>query len=575
MRMGAVLLGAGLSACSAATQTREVAELVVEGDSRDLRDGGEPRSAETERRPDLLVLAIDGIDRDLLYDMLRRGQLPGLALLLGGGSGGDFPHAHLDRTVLSTLPSSTIPAWATIFTGQPPAVHGLSGNEVFVRKDRSLAAPAPVSFNDATPTLQCYTDDYADGLLEVPTVYEQIRARDRGVRIWVSMSQFHRGADRLLMARRTIMAKAFYRFLDDLVGDEEDDDRMETFASLDGEVLDVLIDKLDDGDLPDVLTVYLVGADLFAHQARAGPDRARRLYLRQVLDPKLRALHRVLDRRGALRDRFVVVVSDHGHTDVLEDERHALGTGEEGEPPDVLRAAGFRVREMAWKVDDAADFQSVIAYGGATAFVYLADRSHCPDEGQKCDFRAPARFTEDVLPAADAFFRSSRDGRPVAGMRDTIDLVLVRRPRPAGQEAAPFQVYVGDGEVEDVGKYLARHPRRGYVRVAERLRDLAVGPLGDRAGDILLISRDGAERDIRRRFYFSTTYESWHGSPARKDSEIPFILAHGGKSRAELARLTRAALGDHPGLDRVGRLLVRLRVGERPRRARDDQPARR
>ena len=547
-----------LSACSLLSQSKEVAELAVEGESRELRSEPGPRSALTERRSDLLVIAIDGVDRDLLYRMLRSGQLPGLARLLGG-RGGQFPHAHFDDRVLTTLPSNTFTAWAALFTGQPPAVNGVAGNEFFIRTEGRFAAPGPTSFSDATPAMKSFTEDYADDLLTTPTIYQQIRARDPGVRIWISMSHFHRGADLLLTARPSVLLDAVRIFLDNTVTGKDDEGRLETYAAVDREVLATLtsaIDRVDkDEPLPDVITLYLSGTDLLAHVAHAGPDRARRTYLTRVVDPGLARLHAALVRRGGLDDRYVVVVSDHGHTAVLGDERHALGSRDDGEGPrDILQAAGFRVRPFGWKVEED-DFQSVIAFGGAVAYVYLADRSTCPAAGKSCDFRRPPRYREDVLAAAEAFLRASHDGHPVAAMRGTLDLVLVR-----ADSEGPFEVYLGGGEVEEVGRYLAKTPRPGYLSVARRLRDLAVGPEGDRAGDILLITRSGAESNIRDRYYFSHTYRSWHGSPSRQDSEIPFILARRGKSRRELASIADRALEGAPSIDRVGRLLVDLRL---------------
>jgi hypothetical protein len=563
--VAAVVAGALGTGCVFFRQSKELVKVIAHGESRRLRDEHGPRSALTEQRPDLLIIAIDGIDRDLLYGMLRRGELPGLQRFLGPRRGGEFLHAHLDDSVLSVLPSSTIPAWTSLFTGVSPARHGVAGNEFFVRERRALAAPVPVSFADATPVLESYTEDYADDLVRVPTIYQQIRERDPGVRIWVSMSQLHQGADWLLMARRTVAASAFKLFLEGLLSGQSDQHQMEVYGTLDGELIEVVgerLDRLEQGEpAPDVLTVYLAGGDLFAHTAQMGPDRARRAYLRDVLDAKLAALHGSLSRRGALQDRFVIVVSDHGHTQVLHDDRHALGSGDDGEPPDVLRAAGFRVRPFEWKVPDDHDYQAVIAYGGATAFVYLADRSGCAKSGQVCDFRRPPRFDEDVLPVAEAFYRSSRDGAPVAQMQGTIDLVLTRRPLRFGEEDRPFQVYVGDGRLEDVASHLARHPRAGYVLVDERLRDLGAGRLGERAGDILLIARDGAERNIADRYYFSATYQSWHGSPSSKDSQVPFILAHPQRTRAELRALVRRLPGRSPRLHHVGCLLVDLRLG--------------
>jgi len=548
-----------LAACSLLSSTKEVAELAIEGETRDLPVHQRPRTAATERRADLLVIAIDGVDRALLYQMLRAGELPGLARLLGGG-GANFPHAHFDDRVLTTFPSNTFTAWAALFTGRPPGENGIPSNEFFIRNRGSFAAPGPVSFNDPTPAVKILTEDYADKFLTAPTIYQRIRRHDPGVRIWVSMSQFHAGADLLLFARRRVLLDAFRVFLDNTVTGKDDAGRMATYASLDREVLDTAAAKVngidDDEPLPDVFTIYLAGTDLFAHVAKSGPDRARRRYLKEVVDPGLVRLRAAFNRRGGLTNRYVVVISDHGHTPVLEDERHALGSRDDREGPrDVLQAAGFRVRPFKWKTKDN-DFQSVLAFGGAVAFVYLADRSTCADEGASCDFRRPPRWREDVLVAADAFHRASRAGEAIAKMRGTLDLVLVRE----GSEG-PFRVYAGDGQLEDVADHLARHPREGYVDVVRRLRDLAIGPHGDRAGDILLLTRSGAEASIEDRYYFSRAYRSWHGSPSRQDSEIPFILAHPQKSRRELAALAQGALGDQPSIHRVGDLLVDLRLG--------------
>ena len=44
-------------------------ELIVQGDKRDLRAGPEPVAP--PGAPGMLVLALDGVDRELLYDLFR------------------------------------------------------------------------------------------------------------------------------------------------------------------------------------------------------------------------------------------------------------------------------------------------------------------------------------------------------------------------------------------------------------------------------------------------------------------------------------------------------------------------
>ncbi len=104
---------------------------------------------------------------------------------------------------------------------------------------------------------------------------------------------------------------------------------------------------------------------------------------------------------------------------------------------------------------------------------------------------APPRFHEDVLPVAEAFFRANRDGSYVPQLRGTLDLILTRRPAPPAEDDAPFEVYVGGGRLVPVEAFLEAHPWPTYVELASRLRDLAAGPHGERAGDVVLLANNG------------------------------------------------------------------------------------
>jgi hypothetical protein len=255
------------------------------------------------------------------------------------------------------------------------------------------------------------------------------------------------------------------------------------------------------------------------------------------------------------------VISDHGHTEVVEDDRHALATDDEEDPPAVLERAGFRVRPFAREVDEDDDFQSVLAYQGAIAYVYLADRSTCAKPEQVCDWRRPPRFERDVLAAADAFFRANRDGTFAREMKGTLEMVLARRPKPVPEVDAPFEVYVGDGKLAPVRHYLARNPQPRYVAFEERLRELGVGRAGERAGDVLLIANNASRDRPKQRYYFSSPLRSWHGSPSRKDSEIPLIVAHPAHSSEQIGARVREILGPEGRQHEIAKLLIDLRYG--------------
>jgi len=497
-------------ACAAGTKT---AQLVMSGDEHTLRDRPSWEQTKSARATPVMVLAIDGVSRDLLYTMMRRHELPNLAALVG-------PTAYYDESFISTLPSTTMPAWVTAMTGVPPAVHGVTGNEFWIRETETFACPAPVSFDSSAPTLAIYTDRYLDKLVEVPTVYEQMREKDPHVLIWVAMNHLFRGADKLLLAKRGVLVKAFAAVLQA--------DKRDLFAALDEGAIDVVVDHLREQTLPDVLTVYLSGTDLYAHVAKEGPDAARVAYLREVIDPALGKLVAQLRKRGLLERMWTVVLSDHGHTAVLHDETHALAV--QDSPRAILERAGFKVRPAQQDADNAGS--AVLAYGGAMAYVYLADRSQCTDS---CKWREPPRYKEDVLVAAEAFHKD---------LGDKLDMILTRKPLPYAQVDLPFEVYLGDGKTMPLDDYLREHPHPTYVAFTERMRQLAVGPHGERAGDILLLAHNGDRKRPEDRLYFALEYRSWHGSPSRDDSEIPLIVGrHHMRSDRDIVH---DVLGDTP-----------------------------
>ena len=555
--VGGVVLVLAAVAGVLALRYPQVTQLLREGDARRLRPASPPKgSAQQPQRPGLLVLALDGVRRDVLYGMLREGALPGLSALLGGrDASGALPHAYFAPGLLATLPASTSPGWSTVFSGVPPAVHGVAGNEFFVREQRRFVALIPISFQDLDSLAAVYTQGALNRALEAPTLYQQLRAREPGIRIWVAMSQVYQGADRLLLADRGALVSALTAFIGQELGSRG---ARAVFEAVDEEVFDNALEELKGAPRPpDLLTLYVSGTDQYAHVAKEGPVPALREYLREVVDPLAARLARELAARDGARERYVVVTADHGHSDVRADARHAL-LGQ-GRVPAVLRRAGFRVRPFG--LDPAAqDFQAVLAYQGALAYVYLADRSTCARAGERCAWERPPRLQQEVLAVAEAFLQAGRPGGALAG---TLDLVLARAPRPPAEQDLPCSVYVGKGRLVPVEDYLRAHPRPRDVALAERLRDLAVGPLGERAGDVLLLAHQGEQ--VRDRFYFSAPHQSGHGSASREDSEVPLIVAHPALQAAQLAPVVEEVLGPAPQRQqRVTPLLLRLREAPLP-----------
>jgi hypothetical protein len=503
-----------------------------------------PRTSGTR----VIVFAIDGVGDDEFREALASGEMPNIAALVGPETSREtYRHAYAPRGALSILPSTTYAAWTAVFTGEPVGRSGVSGNEWFDRETAAFVAPAPVSVTEHGDAARVYTESLMDRWMAVPTVFERA-----GVRSYVTLAAQHRGADLLIRPDAGMLADLVTAVAKG-VGDD-DEIEMEAYLALDRAAVESTLAAIEEHGLADLQVVYFPGIDLYTHMAEpALPE--QRAYLGEVIDPAVGEILAAYDAAGVLDSTYVVFVSDHGHTPTLDTNRHALGTGEGNEADAALEAAGFRVRPLELETD-REDFQAVLAYQGAFAYLYLADRSVCAEEGMPCDWHRPPRFEEDVVPVLRALDRANRDGQGAPKLRGTLDLVFAREARGTG-DALPFLVWDGERLVP-VGEYLAATPRPDLLDLEARLEALGTGPYGHRAGDVLVLSRSRAIDPIEDRFYFSARYRSWHGSPSAQDSEILWLVARPGASGEALRERARAVAGETPSQLHITPLVLEL-----------------
>jgi hypothetical protein len=539
----------------------ELAELVGEGGAKVLRDPMRPARG----APRVLVFALDGVGDDELRAVLRGGRARNISRLVGRetAQAGVFEHGYDVPGVLSILPSTTFAAWSSLWTGEPAARTGVPGNEWFAREEDRFYAPAPVSVTGFSHAVESFTDQLMGKVVHVPTVYERA-----GVRSYVSLHPLHRGADLVTTPDPKALGDVVSAAAEGLA-DDTSHASQEVYAKLDENAVESLLATIRDRGVADLQVVYFPGVDLWTHVADHPLEDERR-YVETVVD---RAVGRVLaayERRNALDGLTVLFVADHGHTPVLSDDRHSLGTTSDDEPPTLLEKAGFRVRPFKLEpLNYDGDHQAVVAYQGAMAYVYLADRTTCPDDGDRCDWKRPPRLAEDVLPVVRAFDAANRTGAGLPALRGTLDLIFARAPRPPGVDALPFQVWDG-AKLVPVRDYLAAHPRPDLLDLERRMDGLSAGPYGNHAGDVLLLARTGTQLPIEQRYYFSGKYRSWHGSPTDQDSRIPLLAVRPGGSGQAVRQMVRGAVGDHPTQLDVARLILSL-LGRDPATAPDSR----
>jgi len=535
-------------ACGSGVSVSEAVSLIKHSGVQQLRRP--MRAARGGTR--LILIGLDGVGGDELGAAIDGGELRSLEAIAGEGQDepGLFAHGYRARGVLSILPSTTMAAWTTIYTGAPAGESGVPGNEWFDRTVPAFFAPAPVSVRGMDHAMQMHTDGFMGERIQVETIFERLDLRSHS-----SLGPVHRGADVYTTPHALDAVQMFSILPESLRGEHSVSE--EAYAQLDEGSVEEVLEAIEAFGLPDVQTMYFPGVDLVAH-SREDPLGEQHEHLMNVIDPGLR---RVFDRYradDALEDTWIVVVSDHGHTPVQHDEQHALSVDDtRDDPPAVLRRAGFRPRPPELTLPEDADFDAVLAYQGGLAYLYLADRSRCAAEGERCDWSAPPRYEDDVLTAARAFWRASQDGDPFPSLQGSLAMVLVREPAAPGERQRPFRVFDGE-RAHDVSAWLESHPRDDWVDVARRLEQLAVGPQGHLAGDVILISNLGHDIPEKDRTYFSGPYHSWHGSPSRRDSEISLFVARVGRSGGGIRSTVEAVLAPQRSQIRVAALLERL-----------------
>ena len=505
-----------------------------------------------EPGPHVLIFGFDGVGYNQLNEAIASGRAPNLAALLGKSEGGGvYDHAYSAPEAETIFPAITAAAWSVIFTGEPSAYTSIPGNEWFSREKMQFYAPIPVSVPETSDTLKMLGDDLIGKQLTAPTLYEQA-----GVKSGVSMNMVYRGADTFTTVPPTTFVAVVADYLVGASGGTSGNRAV--YSKFDEDSITKLSAAFAQGGIPRLQTVYFPGIDLYTHVAPGDPLKQEVAYLEEITDPLVGKVIAEYQSRGLMSNTFVVVLADHGHIPVLNDPIHALGVDPDTGPAAVLKEAGFRPRPFVLNPSSVQqDYQAALAYEDSIAYVYLADRSTCPDPLNKCDWSRPPRFEEDVLPVAKAFYEANRTGAGAPRLKGTLELIFARKPVKPGTQTNEYEVFDGKRLVS-IEDYLEDHPHPGLLDLDRRMRWLSMGPHGTRAGDLLLLARTGLTIPIEQRFYFAHLFHSVHGSASIQDGHIPLVLSHEGCRGARLKDAMEHTTGEHPTTLRVTPMVLDL-----------------
>ena len=108
----------------------------------------------------VFVIGLDGATFELIEPWVEEGKLPTFKKLMDEGSWGPLK---------STLPPLTVPAWATMFTGKNPGKLGLFGLASRKKEDYSIGGP-PLSWDDIYPVWEILERSNSNStVISVPT----------------------------------------------------------------------------------------------------------------------------------------------------------------------------------------------------------------------------------------------------------------------------------------------------------------------------------------------------------------------------------------------------------------------
>jgi hypothetical protein len=286
----------------------------------------------------VVILLADGARPDTLDAALTNGELPNLARMRDEGGGA----LH---TITSCFPSVTGPAYAPFLMGRFPGPIGLPGLRWFDR------ARAVCAFPDYTRSYVGYQLGAVDRDIDAraPTIFELCESSLGALNV-IGRGLPKRNRIGRLTPKSALRA-ARTHFTGNVAG----------WLDIDRDVADRVVDRVR-RNRPELVFAALTGVDKVSH-AR-GQSHPMILDALRIVDDAAGRIRADAERSGAWRDLSLWVVSDHGHSRVLQHENLVR----------VIQRAGFRTRSHPWVFTPRADI-GVMVSGNAMAHLYLEVRS--------------------------------------------------------------------------------------------------------------------------------------------------------------------------------------------------------
>jgi len=408
-----------------------------------------------------VLVDVDGVRNDTFEMAYLSGKMPNLERVLGAvHDGKGFGSSLWFENARAVFPAITMAGQASLATGVPPSRHGIPGNQWFDRNtnrvvDYFSSSGIACIYGILLVSVSECSGGLANRHLQVPTMYEAATAA--GKTSTVVFSQYWKGATHVI-APSVSEVNLLVR------GNAVD------YTKFDEIMMDHAVASLIRDGIPDLLTLYFIGADGIGHKAGTS---AQAVYLCAAFDLQLGRLLQTLDQLDPSWKEHTqfVFTSDHGRTDT---KASAQDAALETNIQNALERGGY--------LED----QYRIVENGGVVHLYLRSKV------------MGARWALQPLP--EGVEKMGKALAKDASLNAAVELVAMRRN--------------GSG----YGYTLTREDREDASQISSMLANLE----SPRSGDIVLILKSGR--------YFGNTEPSGaqHGSIFASDLAIPLVIAQGG-----------------------------------------------
>lgn len=433
----------------------------------------------------VVILVADGARPDTLAHAIDSGALPALARLRAEGA---------LRTVTSTFPSVTGPAYAPFLLGRYPGPIGLPGLRWFDRA-REVTGGRGASRSYVGYEMRRVDDDIA---VDAPTLFElagsSLGALNMIGRGLPRRARIGRGARFVARAARTHFAGNVRGWLD-----------------IDRDIGAHVADRIR-RERPRLVFCALTGVDKTSHSEGHGAPVV--LDAMRIVDETAARIRSDAERDGRWERMHLWIVSDHGHSRVREHDDLAQ----------LLREWGHRTIAHPWTFTGGRD-AAVMVSGNAMSHIYLEldrrARPWWPELAGRWDEvarRLEARPSVDLLLLPHSpercEVRAAGRGRAFVEMARGSDGAMRYAYRPATGDP------LGIGEHEGLGHLEAREVTMAsdYPDAIVQIAHLAGAP---RSGEVIVSA--ARDWDFRSR-YEPIPHVSSHGALHREHMLVPLLL---------------------------------------------------